>query len=473
MKTLTKIIALRLTRRIRRRLLFLAVVIALIFIPIETTHASSKVLKFSVTYNANGGKHAPKNQYKRSSKRSVIIRLSKKKPVRTGYLFKTWNTKKKGTGKSYQPGSKITIKRSHRAVKLYAIWKPKKAKTAAVQTSTVKEPVKSTPVTVVKDQLHMEVHFIDVGQGDATLIICDGEAMLIDAGPNDKGTALQSYLMSKGIKSLKYVIGTHPHEDHIGGLDVVITKFDVKNLFMPNIASDTRTYDDVIQAAKYKSLKITNPIPGTTYQLGTATFQIVSAGKTYTDNVNNDSICIRLVHGNNSFLFVGDAEEEEEMDMLATGYTLKSDVYKAAHHGSKTGSVEAFMNVVQPKYTIISCGQNNTYGHPHAAVLNLLRQMNSKTFRTDEQGTIMCVSDGKTLTWSASPSTSWIAGEATGSSGLSEQTKSYVLNTNSRVFHLPTCSSVSSMSLKNRQDVNIERDKLISQGYKPCGNCNP
>lgn len=459
-------------------------ILAILCLTIFPAEAQAKTVAYSVSYNANGGKQAPKKQIKRSAKKKVVIRLSKKRPVRKGFIFQKWNTKKTGKGKSYKPGAKVTLKRGSRKLYLYAMWK-KVSSTSGTQKAL--EAKRVPAVNTGEDSTggsakptSLEVHFIDVGQGDATLIICDGEAMLIDAGENDKGTAIQKYLMTKDVKTLKYVIGTHPHSDHIGGLDVVITKFNVGTLFMPAITADTRTYDDVIQAAKYKSLKITNPTSGTTYGLGSATFQIVSTGKTYTDNLNNDSICIRLTHGSNSFLFVGDAEEEEELDMVNAGYTLKSDVYKAAHHGSRTGSVERFMNAVTPTYAVISCGEGNEYGHPHAAVLNTLRQMGVKTFRTDEQGTIVCTSDGKSLKWNMSPSTSWISGEPTGSLGsASSVTKpatpsgQYVLNKNTHVFHLPTCASVSSMSEKNRQDVNNTRESLISQGYKPCGNCNP
>ena len=158
----------------------------------------------------------------------------------------------------------------------------------------------------------MQVHFIDVGQGDATLIACDGHFMLIDAGNNDKGTAVQSYLMSQGVQKLDYVIGTHPDADHIGGLDVVIYKFDCDTIIMPNVANDTRTYDDVVQAMKSKGYQTTYPAVGETYTLGGAAFTIVAPNADYGNDMNYWSVGVLVQNGNNRFLFTGDAEEKAE-----------------------------------------------------------------------------------------------------------------------------------------------------------------
>ena len=155
----------------------------------------------------------------------------------------------------------------------------------------------------------MQVHFIDVGQGDAALIACDGHYMLIDAGNNDKGTTVQSYLMSQGVEKLDYVIGTHPDADHIGGLDVVIYKFDCDTIIMPDVANDTRTYDDVVQAMKSKGYQTTYPVVGETYTLGGATFTIVAPNADYGNDMNDWSVGVLVQNGNNRFLFTGDAEE--------------------------------------------------------------------------------------------------------------------------------------------------------------------
>ncbi len=270
----------------------------------------------------------------------------------------------------------------------------------------------------------MQVHFIDVGQGDATLIACDGHYMLIDAGNNDKGTTVQSYLMSQGVEKLDYVIGTHPDADHIGGLDVVIYKFDCDTIIMPDVANDTRTYDDVVQAMKSKGYQTTYPVVGETYTLGGATFTIVAPNADYGNDMNDWSVGVLVQNGNNRFLFTGDAEEKAEEDILNNGIDISADVYAAAHHGSKTATSQAFLDKVSPTYVVISAGEGNKYGHPHAEVLNRLRAAGISVFRTDEQGTIVATSDGNDITWNCSPSESWKAGEPTGSSDTSQNAAS-------------------------------------------------
>lgn len=258
----------------------------------------------------------------------------------------------------------------------------------------------------------LEVHFIDVGQGDCTLIKSGDHAMLIDAGDNSKGSAVWMYLQKQGIKKLDYVIGTHPDADHIGGLDVVIYKFDCEIIILSDYKKDTKTYDELIQTIKTKNYKITSPKTGTRYKLGDAEFEIIGpVGSDYGTNANNYSVGIKLVHGNKSFLFAGDGEEEFESDLIEANENLKADVYKVSHHGSKTASTEEFMKKVNPKYAVISCGEDNRYGHPHSEVLNRFRAMGIKLFRTDEQGTIVAKSDGNTITFNCSPSTSWQSGD--------------------------------------------------------------
>lgn len=257
----------------------------------------------------------------------------------------------------------------------------------------------------------LTVHFLDVGQGDCTLITCGDHAMLIDAGDNSKGTTVEQYIKKQNITRLDYVIGTHPDADHIGGLDVAIYKFDCGTIILPDFEKSTATYRDVIDTINNKGYKITRPVVGETYALGDAQFTIISpVSDDYGDNANNYSVGIRLTYGNTSFLFAGDAEEEAEEDMLESGEELSADVYKASHHGSKTSNTEEFLNAVNPEYAVISCGENNSYGHPHAQTLNTFRSMGIKVFRTDEQGAIIIKSDGKELTFNCSPSESWKAG---------------------------------------------------------------
>ena len=338
---------------------------------------------------------------------------------------------------------------------------------------------------------NMEVHYIDVGQGDATLIKVGEHAMLIDAGDNSEGTAVQSYLDSQNIETLDYVIGTHPDADHIGGLDVVIYKFDCKKVFMPDVTSDTKTYDDVVQALKSKNQKKKAPKLGKTYSLGDAAFTVIAPVKEYGDETNNWSIGILLQYGENRFLFTGDAEKEAEEDILDTGEDISADVYKASHHGSKTGSSDEFLDKVNPTYAVISCGEGNKYGHPSAQTLNNFRSRGIKTFRTDNQGTIVAYSDGKNITWNASPDTTWTPGEPKGSSSswnttskkgnskestaksTSKNKVSYVINEDTGKFHLSSCRFVKQMNEENKVTSSKSRATLIKEGYEACKVCKP
>ncbi len=373
----------------------------------------------------------------------------------------------------------------------------------------------STPTTIyatTETKPIMEVHFIDVGQGDCTLIKCNGKSMLIDAGDNDKGTAVQLYLKKQGIKNLDYLVLTHPDADHIGGADVIVTKFGIDQIFMSPYEKDNKTYDELIQAIDYKNMKWSTPSVGSQYTLGNASFTIIAPNDTYEDP-NNSSIGLILKNGKNSFLFTGDAEEEAESDILGNKINISADVYQAGHHGSKTASSSVFLKKVNPTYAVISCAEGNKYGHPHSATLNNLRTMGVQVFRTDEQGSIVAISNGSTITWNCAPSETWQAGEPTGSSVQNKEstiavvpnsesassstpanneitetptveatpeaiapvgiTTTYICNTNTQKFHYPNCSSVDQMKEKNKKEVNCSRDELISQGYVPCKRCCP
>lgn len=322
-------------------------------------------------------------------------------------------------------------------------------------------------------QEELEVHFIDVGQGDSTLIQTGDHAMLIDAGENEKGIDVKEYLDSQHVEKLDYIICTHLDSDHIGGMDIVIDAFDSDMIFMPDLKKDTRTYDEVIDSAKEKQEKIHYPKVSEEYSLGEAKFTVVAPNSADYSNSNNYSIGILLEYGENKFLFVGDAEEESEEEMMENDMDLNADVYKVSHHGSSTGTSEAFLREVSPDYAVISCGEGNSYGHPHAEVLNELRAEGVKVFRTDEQGTIVATSDGKEIKWNMSSSEDWVAGEPTGSAaGKAKGTmQSYVLNTNTKKYHLPDCSSLEGMKKENREERKATEEELKKEGYSPCQKC--
>lgn len=354
--------------------------------------------------------------------------------------------------------------------------------------------------TPLEDGDTLEVHYIDVGQGDSILIRQGDQSMLIDAGNNNKGTTVWSYLLHQNVDHLTYAVGTHPDADHIGGMDVVLYKIDCDTVMLPACASNTKTYDELIQTIGQREQTVVTPKQGQIYTLGKASFQILTdTDKDYGDNTNDYSLAFRLTFGDTSFLFTGDAEKTAEQDMIASGLTIQSDVFKAAHHGADTANTEDFLTAVHPTYCVISCGEGNSYGHPRAGVLNQLRAMGVKVFRTDEQGTIVATSDGSTITWNTSPSESWQAGEPTGSAkdsrpegtgsvdvdnvdnnGVATDTSDgsaeqgdYILNANTKKFHRPTCASVKRMSETNKVVSTQSREALIEQGYEPCKNCNP
>lgn len=320
----------------------------------------------------------------------------------------------------------------------------------------------------------MQIHFIDVGQGDSTLVICGTDAMLIDAGNNDQGTKIQRYLQKQGVEKLRYVICTHPDADHIGGMDVILYKYECETILMTDDEADTNTYRDVADTMKNKGYAHTLPLVGQSYTLGDAEFTIVGPVVESSDN-NSNSIAILLTHGENRFLFTGDAEEEEEKAILGSGIALDADVYKAGHHGSRTSSSKAFLEAVSPAYAVISCGENNEYGHPHSEVLNNFRAMDIKVFRTDEQGSIIAYSDGRELTWNCGNSENWKAGEPIKSSEQAgtQDSITYICNTNTKKFHVPSCSSVQEMKEKNKWPVSVTREALINMGYEPCKKCKP
>ena len=243
--------------------------------------------------------------------------------------------------------------------------------------------------TVFETSENLNVYYIDVGQADSILITNQQEAMLIDAGNNADGKQVVEFIKNKGINKLDYVVGTHPHEDHIGGLDDVINEFEIENILLPDITTNTKTFEDVIDAIENKDLQITVPNIGDKFKLGESDFEIKS---TIIDknNLNLASLVIRMEFGDTSFLFMGDAEIENEKSCKWEQAT----VLKVGHHGSNTSSSTSFLKQVNPQISVIMVGRGNDYGHPKQEILNRLKKINTQIYRTDTDGTICITSDG-------------------------------------------------------------------------------
>lgn len=244
------------------------------------------------------------------------------------------------------------------------------------------------------------VHYINVGQGDSELIQINGKNILIDAGSKSAEDKVVSYLKIQDITKIDYLIGTHPHEDHIGGMEAVIKNFRIGRFIGPKVYNPPTIsiFEDLITTLKNKNMKINVLEPGTHISLGkNAYLEILAPEKHYYENLNNYSIVLKITYKNTKFIFTGDAEEDDEKKILNAGFDISSDVLKVGHHGSKTSSSEIFLKEVSPKIAVISCGKNNDYGHPHKATLDKLNSINCKIYRTDLNGDIVIISDGNTI----------------------------------------------------------------------------
>lgn len=370
----------------------------------------------------------------------------------------------------------------------------------------------------------LTVTWLDVGQGDAAVIQCGGQSMLIDGGKPEKSSYIYAWMQQHGLSYLDVIVATHVDADHIGGLSGALNYASVGTAYCPVTTGTTETFQSFVKYLEQRGKQITVPTAGETFALGGAQVQILGPLHSAEDS-NDNSIVLKVSFGASSFLFTGDAERAEEQDLLNAGVNLQSTVLKVGHHGSDTSTSYPFLRSVAPQYAVISVGAGNSYGHPTEAVLSRLRDAGVTTFRTDMQGEITAVSDGQTINFStaknaaaetlatagagqnagqagggtsaaqnagsgqntggaattgagaagaaAIASANASGGNADGAAGASTTEGSYVLNTNSHKFHLPGCPSVDTISPKNRKDVNESREQIIREGYAPCKRCNP
>ena len=261
------------------------------------------------------------------------------------------------------------------------------------------EPIKErkTEDVIFADENTLKIYFIDVGQADSILLENKGHYMLIDAGNNEDGPKLVNYFNEQDIKEFDYVVGTHAHEDHIGGMDDIIKNFKIDNFYMPDAITTTKTFEDVLDALEETNVIFQTPKVNQTFNLQDTTITTLSVTADE-KNLNDTSIVLKVKHGTNTFLFMGDASTKIEKNLL--NKDIKSDVLKVGHHGSRYSTSLEFLKKVSPEYAVISVGENNTYKHPHEEILKRLEEQNIQIYRTDKQGTILAKSNGSIITFS-------------------------------------------------------------------------
>ena len=246
----------------------------------------------------------------------------------------------------------------------------------------------------------VSVHFIDVGQGDCELIKTQNKAVLIDCGEKEYYSDVIAYIKSQNIEYIDYVVVTHPHSDHAGGMSFILDEFDIGTVIMPKIQESiiptTSTYIRLLKSIENKSIAVEYADAGKEYTLDDVKMTLLSPVEDY-DDLNNYSVAVKFVHGENSFLFTGDIEKEAENDIMEKGFDISADVLKIAHHGSSTSSRKKFINAVSPQYAVIEVGSPNSYNHPHKETVKLLENKDIIIYRTDLYGNIVFVSDGSTL----------------------------------------------------------------------------
>lgn len=306
----------------------------------------------------------------------------------------------------------------------------------------------------------LEVHYIDVGQADAALVLCGGESMLIDGGNVADSSLIVSYLAEHGVEHLDYVVDTHAHEDHVGGLSGALAKYGADRVYAPVTEYDSKAFRDFVKYAGDLAI----PSPGEAWTVGTAAVTVLGPVQEY-DDTNDTSIVLRVDFGENSFLFTGDMERGAEADLLESGADVKADVLKVGHHGSSTSTSYPFLREVMPEYAVISCETGNSYGHPHEETLSRLRDADVTLYRTDMQGTVVAASDGKEISFAVEKNPDAVTNPTDGSAE-----DYYIGNLNSQVFHRPTCSGLPAEQNQTKFDT---REDALDAGYTPCGRCKP
>ena len=314
------------------------------------------------------------------------------------------------------------------------------------------------------DENELRVYFLDVGQADAAVLTCQGHAMMIDGGNAADSDLVYAWLEQHDLDRLDAVVCTHAHEDHVGGLPGALEYAQAEMAYAPVLEADGKRFAYFLNALQEQSCPLEVPQPGDTFWLGEAEVEFLGPVASYTDP-NNTSLVLRVTYGSTSFLFTGDMEQQAEEDLLASEQDLQATVLKVGHHGSATATSTSFLQAVAPDYGVISVGTDNAYGHPAQQVLERLASSGVTVYRTDQNGTVCMVSDGKQITVQTErgkPTPAAPAGE--------EQSQVYIGNRSSHKFHRTDCPNLP----KEENQVSFSsRQAALDAGYSPCGNCNP